>query len=1259
MIVCTQCSNAFPSIKQRELHVRDKHQMIVRFKHQDRYITFYRSAINQTFSCLYENGNGCGQESFPTPKSLVRHLKKCLPIAIIPTTTTTTITTTTTTTLAQFNLFIDQDLNVIICQICACGIVPQFLKSHMKKKHNITNSIQITNLLLTSPDDPQLRISSRNTPIPGIKLYNGGWQCNECNFCCHKKSSIRTHFREKHYDLRKSFTLKIRPVPNVQTIFRGSFKSFFPIITNHISSPSPLTTIAIREDMARIITNLQQQHHHLNDYRNISHWISLLQWNKLVESTLCTRAALRELCALPRHDSILESQISQISHQFICTANTNIHEKSNFTIRKRIGDASAWGALSDESSIRSYAIMLSRLFCFLFRSTNILYQDLKSELLILETMIINDNDNDNDIIMKQFHVTLLAIWCHEFSFNQFATWNDFVYRFVCFASIKEDNSFATPREITPIVARLQFCARAAIHEEILTINDPDGITRKTKLNELLFYLQEGEFTSFNNLIEISNLVTAVAHEQPAPTQMTWVHTSNYKAMIINGINISIDTISKVIKHELAIVKDTLTRDLLYGYCNNSDINCSNIRDNVGILTPGYSFREEYHDNIRLRDFCFDFVEYLQPRMSIYGDWNRARIEEWLGKHNEIIESFFMLIHLSSGMPARGTELETYKIANTDLDQRSVYLSMDTIMLVGRYWKGRVKAGHDRIVSRYLPKVIAELLVKYIIFIKPVHEYFCKKFTYGNSEDAGENYLFASFGQRLEAKDLLLIFKKRFLCAAGVNLGFADYRHAAQGFANELIYKSIESSSLNVILDHQAAHSTPTASRYYARSKNEDHPAIDRDAGYDFFRASIAWHNLIDMPWDTSSSSGSSGDGNIITPASRTINNTSVNNYNTTIVVSSSSSSSKGKRLQSNSSSNDIDSLCNKLLTEGLNKFYATDNSAKFKSLEQYRATLLIFERKHDVLAIMPTGAGKTLTFLLPAYIENNITIVIEPLIVLVDEMIDRCERKGINCIVWTNDIITIMNLGIIVCSVENAASHAFFLFVQSHITRISRIVLDECHLVITWSEFRPEFKRLLHLRTLDVPFVMLTATLPIKMERPLRIALAVDPIIIRCTTARPEIQYHVIRNINIRFDRLIDADADSCSRAIVYCRSKKKAQELYELYQNISALYHADIPNKKETRLQWINGTKKIMIATSAFSLGVDYPHVRRVIHMGSPRTIIEYAQESGRAGRDGKHATAIIILDNNSNKCDDKAMKSFMTTNTTCRRRILHYIII
>ena len=298
----------------------------------------------------------------------------------------------------------------------------------------------------------------------------------------------------------------------------------------------------------------------------------------------------------------------------------------------------------------------------------------------------------------------------------------------------------------------------------------------------------------------------------------------------------------------------------------------------------------------------------------------------------------------------------------------------------------------------------------------------------------------------------------------------------------------------------------------------------------------------------------------------------------------------------------------------------------------------------DTLGLMPTGGGKSITFQVPAIASDGICLVITPLIALMKDQVNRLNSMEIKSVA----IHSGMTAEEIEIALENCIYGDFkFLYVsperittsmfQYKVARLnlSLVAVDEAHCISQWGyDFRPSYLKIAMLRdhiAENVPFLALTATAtPHVIEDIMNKLHFRQPNILRTSFERKNISY-LVRKVEDKSTYLIKTLLKVGGSGIVYVRSRKRCREVAEMLiaEGISAdYYHAGLPHEIRDMKQtaWTTGESRVIVSTNAFGMGIDKAEVRFVIHWDIPDSIENYFQESGRAGRDGKPAYAVLL---------------------------------
>ena len=300
----------------------------------------------------------------------------------------------------------------------------------------------------------------------------------------------------------------------------------------------------------------------------------------------------------------------------------------------------------------------------------------------------------------------------------------------------------------------------------------------------------------------------------------------------------------------------------------------------------------------------------------------------------------------------------------------------------------------------------------------------------------------------------------------------------------------------------------------------------------------------------------------------------------------------------------------------------------------------------DVLAIMPTGAGKSICYQIPALMLPGITLVISPLISLMQDQVKALNDAGIhaafiNSSLTENQISKALYLAasgrykIIYVAPERLENYEFLEFARN--VEISMVTVDESHCISQWGQdFRPsylkivEFVKNLPKRPIVSAFTA-TATEEVKNDILCTLSLA-DPEVVITGFDRKNL-YYSVENIRRKDEFIMEyIEKHPTESGIIYCATRKNVDNLFELLfkRGVSVTrYHAGLTNetRKKNQDDFIYDRTPVIIATNAFGMGIDKSNVRYVIHYNMPQSMENYYQEAGRAGRDGENSQCILLF--------------------------------
>jgi ATP-dependent DNA helicase RecQ len=324
--------------------------------------------------------------------------------------------------------------------------------------------------------------------------------------------------------------------------------------------------------------------------------------------------------------------------------------------------------------------------------------------------------------------------------------------------------------------------------------------------------------------------------------------------------------------------------------------------------------------------------------------------------------------------------------------------------------------------------------------------------------------------------------------------------------------------------------------------------------------------------------------------------------------------------------------------------------------ESQREIVTTLLQGRDSLAIMATGGGKSICFQLPAILKDGLTLVISPLLALMEDQVRdlkarnlpaACLHSNLSQMQRREVLRNLANIRLLYISPETLLSPPVWSQLSDRRLKITGLMLDEAHCLVQWGDsFRPSYRRLGAVRKAlmqqkpdDHPRIAIaafTATADLAATAELQACLELEnPSIVRTSPYRPHLSLKVEiawtpagrKSRTLKFIR--DRKGQS---GLIYVRSRRDAEMLATWLQENSfatAAYHAGLPPQERHHIekQWLTNQYPFVICTSAFGLGINKPDTRWVLHFHPPLTLSEYIQEIGRAGRDDQPAEALMLV--------------------------------
>lgn len=318
----------------------------------------------------------------------------------------------------------------------------------------------------------------------------------------------------------------------------------------------------------------------------------------------------------------------------------------------------------------------------------------------------------------------------------------------------------------------------------------------------------------------------------------------------------------------------------------------------------------------------------------------------------------------------------------------------------------------------------------------------------------------------------------------------------------------------------------------------------------------------------------------------------------------------------------------------------------------------------DGLVLMPTGGGKSISFQVPALVRGGVTLVVSPLISLMQDQVATLAGKGVAAFAlsgrvdgrvahFLNRRIAQEPAFLLYLAPERIGTSVLATIMKGHTP--TGIVVDEAHCISSWGhDFRPAYRHIRSLReTWNVPCIALTATATPRVARDICKTLGlVDPFRLAFSFRRKNLSFAVEKGVDAG-PALIRLLSGVNGSSIVYDSSREGTEVWAEKLHRAglrAAAYHAGMPTERREAVQagWLRGRIRIVVATNAFGMGIDKPDVRVVAHVGIPDSLEAWYQEAGRAGRDGRPALSLVFDTPDARK----SRRAIMGSGATRRQR-------
>lgn len=800
-------------------------------------------------------------------------------------------------------------------------------------------------------------------------------------------------------------------------------------------------------------------------------------------------------------------------------------------------------------------------------------------------------------------------------------------RFFCRKPI--DSSLCQPAEITTFCSKFIYLIKLTVLNEVMEL--PDYRARQVYLAKNSKLATGAPFNLKRRIQFIRTDAFEAALGSKFHPAITIPDLLDPYRIIYNSIPLSSRNIQQAYSEALKRASE-IQRIILHG-CDPLII-YSQIQDKTICTVDGYcmTYGPSKSSNMKMKSSIIYHLERTN-QLSAFGhedllgnfQWNCAIAKNLVKLYDQFIEMLILIIHLGSGMPARGTELATYTICNTRTSSRVAYFLGKRVYFLCLYNKTNNFFGTSRPIARFLDETASRIFLIDYFIIRPFIALLAKSLNQ-NENNIYMQKVFIYNGKRLDSEGISSLFTRNFGLLSGASIKFHEYRQIATYFGRQLCiveenkkFSKARVTAGQISFSDQQGHSKSVELMHYGRS-DQDHSSSSEQILASFMRLSIQWHDFVNQ--------------NILT------------NHDDAIYESQKMTNElMAKRFKRERNLNEDSILFTSTKMNIVKSFDSVlllrellGQNSTFRSKYQQQAVDHVLHKNEDLLCILPTGSGKSIIFFLKAlqYKDKSIILIV-PYLSLIQDIANRAQRLGFST---CTDHYQFNGEAILILTPEATISQAFraFLVSQGNGGNISAIFLDEAHVFVTDVTYRHSLQKLEYLRIIAVPLICLTATCPFGVQNKIieKLYNQITPTIIHESTDRFNLEYIVVREKNeillMEAIRLFIPAAIQGEKMIIYFNSILTLEGFVETRARGRiefAKYYATMGDAEKRRNfeAWKDGETNVMLATSAFGSGIDYPSVRQVIVFGLPYTIEEYSQMAGRGGRDGKITKCILMF--------------------------------
>jgi superfamily II DNA helicase RecQ len=883
--------------------------------------------------------------------------------------------------------------------------------------------------------------------------------------------------------------------------------------------------------------------------------------------------------------------------------------------------------------------------------------------LTVESLSSSLASEDVQIIGERILGVLGLIWQHPWTPLINHRISDPTIVYLALWSLEPSGKFKSAKYVTSPIAKFEYNMRLVF---LILINRHDSQEAGYQMYQR--FLKEGTESTFNSLRNAQHQASSITYLTQDLPKVWWYDHKHYRELLYKGTHIHIKQLHALLAAVEQRIQHIWEEEILLGFSLRVDY--KEIYDDLSSTEVGYSFWTDprntcFSDKLMLlRAILSDSKlssEYISLNVNGTLRFNVHKGRSWLNNFARLHKLILLRFYLTGGSPGRGTELVFMLLLNTIMyPLRNLIAFGPYIALICTYLKTSSLCGYDKKIPHALDAFTADLIIQELAIARPFAILMAKTCYPAQPEVAKLfcNHVFVNHNKLFDTGDITDALRQFTVEFMGLELGVSDWRHISAAFRRKLCRR------LDELLDEdddesiealQMGHNRKTDNRVYGISQEalagapEDVLPLFLDATTDWQIVchvvpgglSLSYQDALMSSFQSHVKSGLiSIDTNPTTSIEQHSQQMEEHLCRLEAKVDRIShflerrpDSSTSTSIISSSSSTDRDAL---LALRSLLK----RSDVGWKTDGQRRSVMAVLERKHDVIAILPTNAGKSMVAILPSVLEKDlVTVIILPLRILIMDFERKLRAMGIPFCTYDSAEPRIQlgrDANLVLVSADRVRWDGWqqaVAILHQH-RPVVRQVIDEAHIPLLSQDFRLALKHMSDIRcSMPIQIVLLTASGHKELLAAMRKSYAIEEsaVVVHEPSNRPELRYvwQNVKDTDAMMAMIASAVQQNVrqpeDRAIIFVPWKNLGEEIAHHF--MYPFYYGGNRGNRSIYQSWLAGDPPVVIATSAFGTGNDYANVRLVVHASAPYEMVYYVQEASRAGRDGSAALCLMLL--------------------------------